>query len=218
MNRILQILKKPDLRNKVLFILGILAVYRLVSNIPVPYVDQTQLQAFFANNQFYGLLSALTGGSLEQLSIAMLALGPYISASIIMQLLTMVFPQLEQMYKYEGEAGRQRFNQYSRMLTVPLALLQGFAFLAALQRIPDVARRIDFGEEHRQRRFDHDLRRHRGRISGRAPAGAVQIYLGSVLQLRLVCGAGRGGDRRRRLHLRGPEEHSDQLRAADPRQ
>ena len=134
MNRILQILKKPDLRNKVLFILGILAVYRLVSNIPVPYVDQTQLQAFFANNQFYGLLSALTGVSLEQLSIAMLALGPYISASIIMQLLTMVFPQLEQMYKYEGEAGRQRFNQYSRMLTVPLALLQGFAFLAALQR------------------------------------------------------------------------------------
>lgn len=134
MNTLLQIFKKPDLRNKILFILFVLVVYRLVSNIPIPYVDTSQLQAFFANNQFYGLLSSLTGGSLSQLSIAMLALGPYISASIIMQLLTMIFPQLEQMYKYEGEAGRMKFNQYSRMLTVPLAALQGFGFLVSLQR------------------------------------------------------------------------------------
>ena len=117
-----------------MFVVFCLVVYRLVSNIPIPYVDTTQLQAFFANNQFYGLLSSLTGGSLSQLSIAMLALGPYISASIIMQLLTMIFPQLEQMYKYEGEAGRMKFNQYSRMLTVPLAALQGFGFLVSLQR------------------------------------------------------------------------------------
>lgn len=134
MSKFLQIFRKPDLRNKILFVLGILVVYRLAANIPIPFVDAAQLQAFFANNKFYGLLSALTGGSISQLSIVMLALGPYISASIIMQLLTMIFPSLEQMYKYEGEAGRAKFNQYSRMLTVPLAALQGFGFLVSLQR------------------------------------------------------------------------------------
>jgi len=134
MNKFLQIFKKPDLRNKVLFVLGVLIVYRLAANVPIPFVNAAQLQSFFANNKFYGLLSALTGGSISQLSIVMLALGPYISGSIIMQLLTMIFPSLEQMYKYEGEAGRARFNQYSRLLTVPLAALQGFGFLVSLQR------------------------------------------------------------------------------------
>src|SRR3989344_2270592 len=134
MNKFLQIFKKPDLRNKILFILGVLIIYRLAANVPIPFVDAAQLQAFFENNRFYGLLSALTGGSISQLSIVLLALGPYISASIIMQLLTMIFPSLEQMYKYEGEAGRAKFNQYSRLLTVPLAALQGFGFLVSLQR------------------------------------------------------------------------------------
>ncbi len=134
MSKFLQIFKKRDLRNKILFVLGVLVVYRLTANIPIPFVDVAQLQAFFNNNRFYGLLSALTGGSVSQLSVMMLALGPYISSSIIMQLLTMVFPQLEQMYKHEGEAGRAKFNQYSRMLTVPLAALQGFGFLVSLQR------------------------------------------------------------------------------------
>lgn len=133
MNKFLQIFKKKDIRNKVLLILGILVVYRFVANIPIPYVDTAQLQSFFANNQFYGLLSALTGGSLAQLSIVMLALGPYISASIIMQLMTMIFPALEEMYKREGEAGRAKFNQYSRILTVPLAALSGYGFLVSLQ-------------------------------------------------------------------------------------
>ncbi|MEK9158218.1 MAG: preprotein translocase subunit SecY [Patescibacteria group bacterium] len=133
MNKILQIFKKKEIRNKVLIILGILVIYRFVANIPIPYVDSAQLQSFFANNQFYGLLSALTGGSLAQLSIVMLALGPYISASIIMQLMTMIFPALEQMYKKEGEAGRAKFNQYSRILTVPLAALSGYGFLVSLQ-------------------------------------------------------------------------------------
>lgn len=133
MNKFLQIFKKKDIRNKILFILVILVVYRFVANIPIPYVDTAQLQSFFANNRFYGLLSALTGGSLAQLSIAMLALGPYISASIIMQLMTMIFPGLEEMYKKEGEAGRAKFNQYSRVLTVPLAALSGFGFLVSLQ-------------------------------------------------------------------------------------
>jgi len=133
MSKFLQIFKKPDIRNKILFILAILVVYRFVANIPIPYVDTAQLQSFFANNRFYGLLSALTGGSLAQLSIAMLALGPYISASIIMQLMTMIFPALEAMYKKEGEAGRAKFNQYSRVLTVPLAALSGYGFLVSLQ-------------------------------------------------------------------------------------
>jgi len=133
-NKILQIFKRPDLRNKVLFILALLVVSRVVSNIPIPAVDAERLKEFFAQNQFLGLVSAFTGGSLSTVSIAMLGLGPYITSSIIMQLLTMIFPSLEQMYKYEGEAGRMKFNQYSRMLTVPLAGLQGYAFLTILAR------------------------------------------------------------------------------------
>lgn len=133
MNRLVQIFKRKEIRNKIFYVLAILVIYRLVANIPVPYVSSAQLQAFFANNRFYGLLSALTGGSLAQLSIAMLALGPYISASIIMQLMTMIFPSLEEMYKREGEAGRAKFNQYARVLTVPLAALSGFGFLVSLQ-------------------------------------------------------------------------------------
>ena len=134
MNKLLQIFKRPDLRNRVLFILFILVVFRLVSNIPIPAVDASQLREFFAQNQFFGLISTFTGGSLAALSIGMLGLGPYITASIIMQLLTMIFPSLEQMYKYEGEMGRMKFNQYSRLLTVPLAALQGYGFLVLLSR------------------------------------------------------------------------------------
>lgn len=134
MNRIIQIFKRSDLRNKILFILAILVVSRLISNIPIPAIDASRLREFFAQNQFFGLISTFTGGSLAALSIGMLGLGPYITSSIIMQLLTMIFPSLEQMYKYEGEAGRMRFNQYSRLLTVPLAALQGYGFLVLLSR------------------------------------------------------------------------------------
>ncbi len=134
MDKILQIFKRPDLRNKVLFIFFLLAVSRLVASIPIPAVDVSRLKDFFAQNQFFGLISSFTGGSLSTLSIAMLGLGPFITGSIIMQLLTMIFPALEQMYKYEGEAGRMRFNQYSRLLTVPLAALQGYGFLVLLTR------------------------------------------------------------------------------------
>lgn len=134
MQKILQILKRPELRNKVLFVLAMLIVFRIISNIPIPAVDAIKLKEFFAQNQFFGLISAFTGGSLTALSIGMLGLGPYITGSIIMQLLTMIFPQLEQMYKYEGEAGRAKFNQFSRLLTVPLAILQGFGFLTLLSR------------------------------------------------------------------------------------
>ncbi len=134
MDKILQIFKRPELRNKVIFILSLLLVFRIISNVPIPAVDATHLREFFAQNQFFGLVSAFTGGSLTALSIGMLGLGPYITSSIIMQLLTMIFPQLEQMYKYEGEAGRAKFNQYSRIITVPLAMLQSFGFLTLLSR------------------------------------------------------------------------------------
>jgi len=134
MDKLIKLIKIPDLRKKVIFVLGLLVVVRVVSNIPMPGVDTEALANFFAQNQLFGLISVFTGGGLDNLSIAMLGLGPYITASIIMQLLTMIFPQLEQMYKYEGEAGRAKFNQYSRFLTVPLSILQGYGFMLLLSR------------------------------------------------------------------------------------
>jgi preprotein translocase subunit SecY len=134
MNRIWKLFKIKDIRNKILFILGILVVFRVAAGIPIPGVDAVALRNFFQNNQLFGLISSFTGGGLNNFSIVMLGLGPYITGSIIMQLLTMIFPSLEQMYKYEGEAGRQKFNQYSRLLTVPLAILQGYAFITLFSR------------------------------------------------------------------------------------
>jgi len=134
MNKILKVFKIPDLRKKVFFVLGMLVIFRIIAAIPMPGVDRVALANFFAQNQLFGLISVFTGGGLDRLSIAMLGLGPYITSSIIMQLLTMIFPRLEQMYKYEGEAGKAKFNQYSRMLTVPLAILQGYGFMLLLSR------------------------------------------------------------------------------------
>ena len=123
----------PDLRKKIFFILGILAVFRVGAAIPIPGVDHGRLEAFFSGNQFFGLLNIFSGGAMENLSIMMLGVGPYITASIIMQLLTMIFPRLKEMYQEEGEAGRQKVNQYSRLATVPLAALQGFALMSLLR-------------------------------------------------------------------------------------
>lgn len=134
LNKIIQIFKIRDLRNKILFVLGVFAIFRLMANIPMPGIDIANLRSFFDQFQVFGLLNVFTGGALDNLSIMMLGLGPYITATIILQLLTMIFPQLEQIYKGEGEAGRQKFNQYGRILTVPLALLQGYAMLSLLQR------------------------------------------------------------------------------------
>jgi len=132
--RIIQIFKIKDLRNKILFVLGVFAFFRIMANIPIPGIDIGEMQKFFEANQLFGLLNAFTGGALDRLSIVMLGLGPYITATIILQLLTMIFPQLEKMYKEEGETGRQKFNQYGRILTVPLAVLQGYAMLNLFQR------------------------------------------------------------------------------------
>ncbi|MEX1064163.1 MAG: preprotein translocase subunit SecY, partial [Candidatus Paceibacterota bacterium] len=131
---LIKLFKISDLRNKIFFILALLVVFRFAAAIPIPGVDPNSLRDFFQNNQLFGLLSAFTGGGLDSFSIVMLGLGPYITASIIMQLLTMIFPGLEQMYKYEGEAGRQKFNQLSRLLTVPLAMVQGYGFMVLLAR------------------------------------------------------------------------------------
>jgi preprotein translocase subunit SecY len=131
--KITQIFKVKELRNKILFVLGILVVSRIASNIPVPGIDISKLKSFFEGNQLFGLLNIFSGGALSHLSIAMVGLSPYITAIIIMQLLTMIFPGLETLYKEEGEAGRQKFNQYSRIITVPLAALQAYGMLTLLR-------------------------------------------------------------------------------------
>ena len=128
------IFKDRQLRNKILFVLAIFAVFRLAANIPIPGIAIEELKRFFSENQFFGLLNLFVGGALENLSIVMLGLGPYITSIIIIQLLTMIFPQLEKMYKEEGEEGRRKFNQYGRILTVPLAIVQSYAMLTLFQR------------------------------------------------------------------------------------
>lgn len=122
------------LRNRILFLLGAFVVFRLLAAIPIPSVDQAQLAAFFADNQFFGLLNIFSGGGLSNLSIVMLGVAPYITASIIMQLMTIMSPRLKQMHTEEGEIGRRKFTQYARLLTVPLAFVQAFGFLILLSR------------------------------------------------------------------------------------
>ncbi len=124
----------PLLRNRLLFVLGALVVFRLLASIPIPGINAAQLELFFSNNQFFGLLNLFSGGGLSNLSIMLLGVGPYITASIIMQLMTIMVPKLKQMYHEEGEAGRKKFSTFSRYLTLPLAILQGMAFLILLQQ------------------------------------------------------------------------------------
>ena len=128
-----QIFKVRELRNKIFFILGILIVFRIASNVPIPGVNVEQLQRLFEGNQFLGMLNVFSGGGLSNISIVMLGVGPYITASIIMQLLTMIVPRIEQMYKEEGEAGRQKFNMWTRWFTIPLAALQTFSMITLLR-------------------------------------------------------------------------------------
>lgn len=122
------------LRRRILFVLGVLVLFRLGAAIPVPGVDTAALQRVFSGSDLLGLLNIFSGGGLSNLSIFMLGVGPFITGSIIMQLLTIMFPSLKAMYHEEGEAGRRRFTQYSRWLTVPLAALQGFALLFLLEK------------------------------------------------------------------------------------
>lgn len=128
-----QIWGVSELREKILFILGVLVVYRFAANIPLPGVDVLALRSLFEENQLLGLLNIFSGGGLSNISIVLLGVAPYITASIIMQLMTMISPQLEKLHKEEGEAGRQKFNMWTRWLTVPLATIQSFAMISLLR-------------------------------------------------------------------------------------
>ena len=132
-DNVLNAFRIPDLRNKLLYTIGLLLVFRVVAHIPVPGVDLAKLRDLFANNQLLGLLNLFSGGALQTFSVAAMGVYPYITASIIMQLLMPLIPQLEALSK-EGEMGRNKLNQYTRVMTVPLAFLQGFGQVSLLQR------------------------------------------------------------------------------------
>jgi preprotein translocase subunit SecY len=121
----------PDLRRRLLVTLGILVIYRFISHVPVPGVNATALKQLFEANALLGMMNLLSGGALQNYSVMAMGVYPYITASIIIQLLQPIIPQLEAMMK-EGDAGRQKLNQYTIFLTIPLAALQGFAQSTAL--------------------------------------------------------------------------------------
>ena len=118
--------KLPDIRRKLLFTLALLAVFRFVAHIPVPGVDRAALRELFQQQQFLGLLDMFSGGALANFSIVAMGVYPYITATIIMQLMTPVIPALQQMSREGGDSARQRMNQYMRIGTVPLAVLSAF--------------------------------------------------------------------------------------------
>lgn len=122
-----------SIRNRLLFVLAMLAVFRFLATIPVPGVDTSALSQAFSNNQFLSLFNVVSGGGLSTFSIVMLGVSPFITASIIMQLIGMMVPSMKELMQESGEAGRRVFNQYTRLLTVPIAFLQGFAFIKYLQ-------------------------------------------------------------------------------------
>lgn len=124
--------KSPEIRRKILFTLAIFLVFRFFAHVPVAGVDLAALKNLFESNQFLGLLNIFSGGTLANFSIMALGLNPYINASIIIQLMTMVFPKLEELQK-EGDSGRKKINQYTRFLTIPLAALQAIGMYALLK-------------------------------------------------------------------------------------
>ncbi|MCI0865984.1 MAG: preprotein translocase subunit SecY, partial [Chloroflexi bacterium] len=123
----------PDLRAKILFTLAMLALYRFAAHIPMPGIDQVQLDNLFQNNQLLGFLDLFSGGALRRMSIVALGVFPYITASIVMQLITPVIPSLQELSR-EGEAGRAKINRMVHWLTVPIAMAQGYGQLILLQQ------------------------------------------------------------------------------------
>ena len=132
-SKLKMIFQDKGLRGRILFVLGALFISRLLASIPIPGIDSGKLLTFFSGNDFLSFLNVFSGGGMSKLSIVMLGVGPYITASIIMQLLTMMSSKIKNMYQEEGEIGRRRFTQISRALTVPIALIQGFSFLKLLE-------------------------------------------------------------------------------------
>ncbi|MBZ1348679.1 MAG: preprotein translocase subunit SecY [Candidatus Liptonbacteria bacterium] len=130
--KIKQVFKIPDLRKKILIIIFLLIVFRIFIAIPIPGINEERLRELVAGNQMLGYLNIFSGGALGNLSIAMLGVAPYITATIILQLLTVVFPKLKEIFYEEGAIGREKFERLGRLLTVPLAALQSFGFLRFL--------------------------------------------------------------------------------------
>ncbi len=135
------------LRNRIFFVIGILVITRVLATIPIPGVDTSNLASYLQGNGFLSLLNVFAGGGIATFSIVMLGVGPYITASIIMQLMTVLSPRLKEMYQEEGDKGRRKFVQYGRLLTLPFAILQGFALITLLERqniIPTLSDTIMF--------------------------------------------------------------------------
>ena len=131
--KLMQAWRVKEVRNGLLFVLGMMVIFRVMANIPLPGVDLIALKRFFDANQVLGLLNLFSGGTIENFSIVALGVAPYITASIIFQLLAMIFPRLEEIQK-DGEAGQRRINQWTRMLTIPLAIIQSFSLLQLLRQ------------------------------------------------------------------------------------
>jgi len=132
LEKISLLFKDPELKKKVLFTLFIFLAFRLFAFMPVPTIDLTRLRALFASNQFLSLLDIFSGGTLINFSVMALGLNPYINASIVLQLLTVMLPALEQLSK-EGEYGRHKINQYTRILTLPLTIVQSIGIFILLK-------------------------------------------------------------------------------------
>ncbi|MCH7759157.1 preprotein translocase subunit SecY [Patescibacteria group bacterium] len=128
-----KIIHIKDLRNSLLFVMAMLIIFRIAAHIPVPGVDVASLKDIFSRNELLGMLNILSGGAMSNFSLVAMGIAPYITASIIMQLLTMIVPRLEELSK-EGSGGHQKINQYSRLLTVPLALLQSYGLIMLFQQ------------------------------------------------------------------------------------
>lgn len=131
--KFLYALKDPILRKRIGFTIGILVLFRAMATIPIPGVDVTALSKLLASNQFFSLFNIFSGGGLSNLSIVMLGVGPFITGSIVIQLLTMMFPKWKALMHEEGDAGRMKLSQYSRLLAVPLSLVSAIGFIMLLQ-------------------------------------------------------------------------------------
>src|SRR3990167_5352809 len=127
------IIQDSILRKRILFVFFALVIFRFLANIPIPAAGGARLDELLAGNQALGFLNVITGGGLSAVSIVMLGVGPYITASIVMQLLTMMSSRLKALYHEEGEIGRKKFVNISRYLTIPLAIIQGFSLIAYLR-------------------------------------------------------------------------------------
>ncbi len=133
LEKVSRLWKVKDIRVRILFVLGMLVIFRLAAHIPVPGVDLESLKQFFESNQVLGLLNLFSGGAMANFSIVMLGIAPYITATIIFQLLTMIIPKLEEIQK-EGESGRAKINKWTRYVAVPLAALQAYSMITILSK------------------------------------------------------------------------------------